>query len=313
MDASIFQSREWEDFKLATGYQKSHHVSDILVLQKKLPMGRSMLYSPMVSEQQLASIQNTDNRIQNDFFAEINKIARENNTIFYRMELNVPKTTNYKLPITNWTKSFEEMQPENNWVLDLTKSEEEILSGMKQKGRYNIKIAQDAGLTFTTSNLTDSKELEAFYDQYQKTGQRHKIAYRSKQYFTSLLEILGGKDYALACTVWHAQKPLASGIFILYGESALYLYGGSRDTERNLMAPYLLHWEMIKYAKEKGLKEYNFLGIAPDDDQNHPWAGITRFKKQFGGEQIDIVGCFDLPIKPSEYKIFKLAEKIRRH
>ena len=309
MDASIFQSNEWEEFKLRTGYQKSHHVSDILVLQKKLPMGRSMLYSPLVAEK------NYESRIKNNgFFEQIEQIAEENNAIFYRLELNIPIIHDSKFIIPErFIKAFEEMQPENNWVVDLTLSEEEILSGMKQKGRYNIKIAEEAGLTLTTSNLADSKELNAFFDQYQKTGQRHKIAYRSKQYFTTLLEILGGKGYALACTVWHAQKPLASGIFILFGESALYLYGGSSDEDRNLMAPYLMHWEMIKYAKEKGLKEYNFLGVAPDDDQNHPWAGITRFKKQFGGEQVNIVGCFDLPVKPLEYKAFKIAESIRRH
>lgn len=320
MDASIFQSKEWEEFKLATGYQKSHQVSDVLILQKKLPVGRTMLYSPMVSKAQVESIK------LSSYQDEITKIAKDNKSIFYRLELNIPQTTNYKLPAhnafgkadaggptTNWTKSFEEMQPENNWVLDISKNEEEILAGMKQKGRYNIKIAQDTELSLTTSNLADSKELNAFYNQYQKTGQRHKIAYRSKQYFTTLLEILGGKGYALACTVWHAQKPLASAIFILYGESALYLYGGSSDEERNLMAPYLLHWEMIKYAKNKGFKEYNFLGVAPNNDQNHPWAGITRFKKQFGGEQVDILGCYDLPYKQLEYKAFKIAEKIRRH
>ena len=204
------------------------------------------------------------------------------------------------------------MQPENNWVLDITKSEEEILAGMKQKGRYNIKIAQEANLILTGSNNPESKELDAFFDQYQKTGQRHKIAYREKQYFKTLLDIFGKKEYALACVVWHGQKPLASAIFLLFGKSALYLYGGSSDEERNLMAPYLLHWEMIKEAKSRCKDEYNFLGIAPNDDQNHPWAGITRFKKQFGGKQVDIVGSYDLVFKSIEYKAFKMAEKIRR-
>lgn len=204
------------------------------------------------------------------------------------------------------------MQPENNWVLDLTKSEEEILAEMKQKGRYNIKIAQSSGLTFTSSNEMKSKELDAFYEQYAKTGQRHKISYRSKNYFETMLEILGGKGYARAYTVWHGENALASAIIVLCGDSALYLYGGSSDEERGLMAPYLLHWEIIREAKNAGLSEYNFLGIAPDEDQNHPWAGITRFKKQFGGAQVDIEGCYDLPIKSLEYKIFKIAEKMRR-
>lgn len=312
MDTSVFQSKEWEDFKLKSGYEKSYRIQDILVLQKKLPLGRTMLYSPMVSQAQLDSMQHTDNRKLNDFIAQINKTSQENNAIFYRMELNVPKTDICHLSSVNFAKSFEEMQPEHNWVLDITKSEDEILAGMKQKGRYNIKIAQNSGLIFTSSNEINSKELDAFYEQYAKTGKRHKIAFRNKKYFDDLLEILGGKGYARACTVWHGKTPLASAIIIQYGEASLYLYGGSSDEERNLMAPYLLHWEIIKSAKTEGLKEYNFLGVAPDDNQNHPWAGITRFKKQFGGEQVDIEGSYDLPVKPLEYKAFKIAEKIRR-
>ena len=311
MDASIFQSKEWEEFKLATGYEKSYRVEDILILQKKLPAGRTMLYSPMVSKEQVESVK------LSSFREEIEKIARANNSIFYRLELNLPDEQEAKYKILNtkygFVKSFEEMQPENNWVLGLAQSEEEILAGMKQKGRYNIKIAQESNLTFTSSSEKDSKELNAFYDQYEKTGKRHKITFRSKQYFKTLLDILGSKGYAKAIAVWHGKKSLASAIIILHGESALYLYGGSSDEDRNLMAPYLLHWEIIKQEKAACQKEYNFLGVAPNDDPKHSWAGITRFKKQFGGEQVDILGCYDLPIKPLEYKMFKVAEKIRRH
>lgn len=308
MDTSVFQSKEWEEFKLATGYEKSYRINDILILQKKLPLGRSMLYSPLVAEK------NYESRIKNNGFIEqIGQIAKENCTIFYRLELNIPIIHNSQFTIhKRFYKAFEEMQPENNWVLDLTKSEEELLADMKQKGRYNIKISQNSELKMTSSSEKNSKELNAFYDQYQNTGKRHRISYRSKSYFEALLEILGGKGYAKAYTVWHGKNPLASAIIVLYGKSALYLYGGSSDEERNLMAPYLLHWEIIREAKEAGLKEYNFLGVAPDDNPKHPWAGITRFKKQFGGQQIDIAGCYDLPIRPLEYQAFKIAEKMRR-
>lgn len=304
MDLSLFQSPEWEKFKLSTGYEKSYRIQDILVLQKNLPFGRTMLYSPLVSQAQL--------RDTKQLVASISQLGEKNNSIFFRLELNIPIATNYNLPATGFVKSFEEMQPEHNWVIDLTKSEEDILAGMKQKGRYNIKIAQKSGLNFASSNKKDSPELDAFYNQYAKTGKRHNISYRGKNYFEALLEILGKKEYAKACTVWKNKIPLASAIMIFYGESVLYLYGGSNDKHRDLMAPYLLHWELIREAKKLDLKEYNFLGVAPNDDPKHPWAGITRFKKQFGGEQIDIAGCYDLPIKPFEYQIFKMAEKIRR-
>lgn len=303
MDCTIFQSPEWEEFKLKTGYEKSYRIGNILVLQKKLPLDRSMLYSPLVSDRDYKSA---------DFIKQIRKIASENKSIFYRLELNLPKSTDYKLPSTNFVKSFEEMQPEHNWVLNIDKSEEEILAGMKQKGRYNIKIAENADVKVTSSSDSDSKELKEFYEQYSATGKRHKISYRGHEYFTSLLAIFGKSDYARAYTAWHGEKALASAIILFYGQSALYLYGGSSDIDRNLMAPYLVHWQIIKDAKARNLKEYNFLGVAPNDDEKHPWAGITRFKKQFGGEQIDIAGSYDLPLRSIEYQAFKIAEKIRR-
>ena len=146
--------------------------------------------------------------------------------------------------------------------------------------------------------------------------QKKKVAFRGKAYFENLLDILGKIDYARAYAakskVDGKEVPLAAAIVIFYAEEALYLYGGSSDEHKNLMAPYLLHWKIMLDAKKAGMEKYNFLGIAPTEDPNHPWAGITRFKKQFGGEQRDIAGSYDLVLKPIEYQMFKIAEKIRR-
>ncbi|MFA4995869.1 MAG: peptidoglycan bridge formation glycyltransferase FemA/FemB family protein [Patescibacteria group bacterium] len=327
MNSSIYQTPEWEQFKLKTGYEKSYRIEDILVLQKKLPFGRTMLYSPMVSEHQLAGIQNADNRIQKDFVTGIKKVAEENNAIFYRLELDIPKelsTFHFPLSTRNFQKSFEEMQPENNWVVDITKTEDEILAQMKQKGRYNIRVAEKNNIEITSSDKA-GKELDVFYDLYSKTGKRKGVTYRGKAYFENLLDILGKIDYArtYAATAKINSKtvPLAAAVIIFYKKEALYLYGGSSDEYKNLMAPYLLHWKIMLDAKEKRIEKYNFLGVAPagtsplgeaTDDPSHPWAGITRFKKQFGGEQKDILGSYDLILKPLEYQLFKIAEKIRR-
>lgn len=290
---------------MTTGYQKSYWVGDVLILQKSLPFGRSMLYSPMISGSQIEETKSKN------FLQQINKIAAENKSIFYRLELN---TADEKLaPSVNsgFIKSFEEMQPEHNWLVDLTQSEDQLLAGMKQKGRYNIKIAEKNNLTVTYS-ATSGRELNSFYNQYAKTGSRHKISYRQKKYFEQLLDILGANDYARAYIAWHEKTALASAIIVYSKASALYLYGGSSEERREMMAPYLLHWKIMNEAKEKGCKEYNFLGVAPDDSPEHPWSGITRFKKQFGGFQVDVLGCYDLPIRKLEYKSFKVAEIIRR-
>lgn len=332
---NIFQSKEWEELKLKTGYQKSYWVDDILVLQKNLPFGYSMLYSPMVCEAELRRIVNNELRIKNDFIEGIQKIAQLSNSIFFRFELNVLFDHNSQFIIHNSTlgfaKAFEEMQPEHTLVLDLTKSEEEILAQMKQKGRYNIKIAEKSGVEIETPQGTCREQsrigeaLDSFYDLYSKTGKRHGISHRAKSYFASLLEILGKSGYARVYTAYIKSKVegqkskgsnnkiiLAAAIMVYSGDTAIYMFGASSDEYRNLMAPYALHWRMIRDAKSEGYKYYDFFGIAPDDNQHHPWAGVSRFKHQFGGEQVDTIGSYDLILKPVQYQLFKIAEKIRR-
>jgi len=313
---TIFQTKEWEEIKLKTGYQKSFWVDGILVLMKELPLGRSMLYSPMVTSDQVESLKSKVTSTK--FFDELKAIAKKEKAIFYRLELDVPQlpTPNSQLLTSQgFVKAFEEMQPEHTLILDLTDSEEEILAQMKQKGRYNIKVAKKNGVLVTSEDLSE-KAVSTFYQLYRQMGKRHRITSRGQEYFSTLLEILSRKGYA---RVYNAsletegkEIPLASAIILSFDGRATYLYGGSDNEHKNLMAPYLLHWQAICDAKEAGLKEYDFFGIAPNDDPNHPWGGVTRFKKQFGGNEIAILGSYDLILNKPEYLIFKILEKIRR-
>ncbi len=312
---SIFQSKEWEEFKLKTGYQKSYWIDGILVLQKNLPFGHSMLYSPMISQAQLDRIKNSELRIK-QFLQKIRVIAKENNSVFYRLEATVSsiELNSYRLILTAFKKAFEEMQPEHTLVLDLTKSEEQLLSGMKQKCRYNIKLAAKNNIEIRKSE--EQSDIDKFYELYFSTAKRHHISCRSKSYFNLLLEILGRSGYAQVYTaeakIEGKIRTLASAIIVYSGETAVYMFGASSDEYKNLMAPHLLHWQIIQDAKAASYLKYDFFGIAPDDNPKHPWAGITRFKTQFGGEQLDLIGSYDLIIQPLKYQLFKLAEKIRR-
>jgi len=314
---NLFQNPEWESFKLATGYQKSYRIDDVLVLQKNLPLGFSMLYSPMV---------NNEERIMNNGFLEqIKGIARDNRSIFYRLELDVPlHNSSFIIHHSLFKKAFEEMQPEHTLILDISKSEDEILKQMKPKGRYNIKVAQKNQI-----KVVEEKDTINFFKLYSSMSQRHNISHRNAAYFQKLIDILGVKGY---CKVFTAvleqnnelriknggenkkadQIPIASVIISFYGDKAIYLFGGSSDSHKNLMAPYLLQWTAIREAKSQGCTEYDFFGTAPPDKPNHPWRGVTDFKKKFGGQEIKLAGSWDLILRPLEYQLFKIAEKIRR-
>ncbi len=276
-----------------------------------------MLYSPMV---------NNEERIMNNRFLEqIKDIARDNRSIFYRLELDVPlHNSSFINHHSLFKKAFEEMQPEHTLVLDISKPEDEILKQMKQKGRYNIKVAQKNQI-----NIVEEKDTKNFFKLYSSMSQRHNISHRNSAYFQKLIDILSTKGY---CKVFTAvvkqnnelrikndaedkkanQIPIASVIISFYQDKAIYLFGGSSDEYKNLMAPYLLQWTAIREAKSRGCTEYDFFGIAPPNEPNHPWRGVTDFKKKFGGQEIRLAGSWDLILRPFEYNLFKIAEKIRR-
>lgn len=304
---SIFQTKEWEDLKLQTGYQKRYRLEDILVLQKNIAFGRTMLYSPRVSEEQLAKKFENGEKTK-IFFEKIKDIAKKNKSIFYRLELDIPLTHNSKFVVPEgFVKSFEEMQPEHTLVLDISKSEEEILKQMKQKGRYNIKIADKHKV-----EVKKSRKIDNFYKLYIETAKRQKITFREKQYFQKLIDILEPKGY---CEVFEAStegEVLATAIVTFFKGRSTYLFGSSSRKNNKAMAPYKLHWKIIQDAKERGCREYDFFGVAPENKPNHPWAGVTSFKEKFGGKRVSLMGSYDLILKPLEYKLFKVAEKVRR-
>jgi lipid II:glycine glycyltransferase (peptidoglycan interpeptide bridge formation enzyme) len=300
--ATIFQTPEWEKFKLKTGWQKSWRVFDILVLEKKIPLLGSMLYAPVANRDQ------TKLATQKIFLDKIFEIAKESKAFLFRLESGESNDSDINPMKAGYIKAFEEMQPEHTFLIDLLKTEGDILKEMKPKGRYNIRVAEKHGV-----KISSQGKINNFYQLYQKMAKRQKITYRKMDYFQKLLDLLGKKDYVQVFEARSKEnKLLASAIIVFYQDTATYLFGGSSDEDRQLMAPYKLHLETIREAKNRGCRYYDMFGIAPNDDPKHPWAGVTRFKRQFGGQEFIALGSWDKVYSPIKYFLFKLAEKIRR-
>ncbi|MCR4940631.1 MAG: peptidoglycan bridge formation glycyltransferase FemA/FemB family protein [Treponemataceae bacterium] len=207
-------------------------------------------------------------------------------------------------------KSLTDVQPPDTVLLPLDKSEEELLAKMKPKWRYNIRLAEKKGVTVKPLG---AEGIDAFYSVFMETAARDKIAVHAKDYYRSLLE-LSSKGQKIKTTLYIAEHEgdVLAGIITLFTETeAVYLYGASSDHKRNLMPAYLLQWTAIKDAKAFGSKVYDFYGIPPTDDENHPMHGLFRFKTGFGGNIVHRVGSLDMPLKAATYKVYILLEKIR--
>jgi len=105
---------------------------------------------------------------------------------------------------------------------------------------------------------------------------------------------------------------LAAIVVLFRGKEATYLYGASSNNKRNLMAPYALQWRAMQDAKEMGCKNYDLFGIPPNEDPEHPMAGLYRFKTGFGGQIIHRPGSWDFAYNGFIYNLFSIAEKLRK-
>ena len=216
----------------------------------------------------------------------INKIAKAvpKNTIFINFEL----TDDIKLSLLK----FKARQPLQTLILDLTQSEDELLNHMQAKTRYNINLAQKKSLEFTAIDV------DKFYRVLEKTSGRQDFRIYPNHYFAKLPET--AKFFGVS----NNSQIISVGCFYTFGVTVTYLHGGSDYKHRALMAPYLLHWEAVKYFKSQGLTYYDFWGI---DDAR--WPGVTRFKLGFGGKIKNYPGSYVKILKPFWFKIYQITKR----
>ncbi|HEX6509634.1 MAG TPA: peptidoglycan bridge formation glycyltransferase FemA/FemB family protein [Chloroflexota bacterium] len=183
------------------------------------------------------------------------------------------------------------------WV-DVSSPDEEILARQKQKTRYNIRLAAKRGVVVRAGGV---EELAAWYEMYASTARRDGFTIHDLNYYHLVLQLLQPAEMANLLLAYHDDELLA-GIFVFsLGAKAQYMYGASSDHKRNLMAPYLVQWEGMRWAKTRGASVYDLWGI-PDrlDERDELW-GVYRHKRGYGGDIVRYVGAFDFVRSPLQH------------
>lgn len=197
-----------------------------------------------------------------------------------------------------------EVDAERCWVLDIHKSEEEILQGMRKTTRYEIRRALK--MDIEVKSTTKDADLTHFSELYKETSKRH--GFVSHGSIIEEFEYFASHNQAILLLGYFEQTLIASAIILFYGGQAIYHHGASRPSK--IPVSYLLQWHAILEAKRRGISLYNFYGIAPEDKPNHPWNGLTLFKKGFGGYEKRYMHAHDYAVSPL-YIVPKLIESIR--
>ena len=185
---------------------------------------------------------------------------------------------------------------ETTWLLDLSKSEDELLADMNKNHRNLIRRCKKENVEIFKSSV--EKDLEEFNKLHDFTAKRHNFHRFSNDYVKKEFNAFLPNDEVI---IWKAYLPNGkldtSAVIYYYGNMACYRHGASLVQNNKIPTSYLLQWESIREAKSRGMSYYNFWGIAPEgSSKKHPFYGITHFKKGFGGQQKDLLHCQDLPI-----------------
>lgn len=205
-------------------------------------------------------------------------------------------------------------QPAATSMIDLTKDEQELLDNMHEKTRYNVRLADRKGVSVRVAS--SDEDIQAFLQLNKETASRDKFISRSDAYIKRTVQTLRDVGMSRIRIAEYNNEPLAMSIEISFGDTVTYLYGASGSQHRNVMAPYALHWHAIQQAKKDGFRFYDLYGVNPANKESFyykkTWEGITRFKKGWGGTQIDYIGTWECPVQPFFYAGIRLMRFIGR-
>lgn len=215
--------------------------------------------------------------------------------------------------------SFHPLFTKYTFILDITPTEETLLSHMHPKTRYNIRVATKHNVKIVEDN--SERGFEDFMKLYEETTDRQKFYAHTPRYHKLLWETLGkgknakGLDYHLLHARLEAEgkeKTLTSWVLFSFHDELYYPYGASSREHREMMASNLIMWESIRLGKKKKLKTFDMWGaLGPEPDTTDPWYGFHKFKQGYGAVLTEFVGSYDLVINPAMYEVVKLADKLR--
>jgi lipid II:glycine glycyltransferase (peptidoglycan interpeptide bridge formation enzyme) len=304
----ILQTFEWGELKSEFGWTSYRFGTNGLVFQilmRKLPFGLKIAYIPK-------GIINTENDV---LWKLIDEFCISKKAIFLKYEQD---SFIGALDHNRVDRKFIEskpIQPKSTIEIDLKGSESDWLERMKQKTRYNIKLAIKKGI-----QIEETDDISTFYQLMLDTSKRDNFGVHSKKYYQLVFDLFSPSNKVALLIAKYEQTPLAGLMIFRSGDRSWYFYGASNNLERNRMPTYLLQFEAMKWAKSQGCTSYDLWGI-PDDEveilerdfnsrSDGLW-GVYRFKRGFGGVIKRASPAYDRVYNPFLYKMINTFQKIR--
>lgn len=341
------QSYEWGEFREKTGIQVIRRgFYDPKSGSKKLLKGFTLTIHKIPKTPFTIGYLPKSDLPDSDMLHELIKIGREENCIHIQLEPNIIKrnlsktgienyenenldfTENCKLKIKNLSiaPAAHPLFTKYTFILDLTKTEEELLKNMHPKARYNIKVAQKHGVEVTEDNTDEA--FENYLRLMRETTKRQKFYAHTENYHRIMRQVLSeyksnsgqmkneqlknDKLTTHLLTAKYQNKILTAWMLFVFKDTLYYPYGASSSEHRQVMSSSLVMWEAIKFGKKLGLKKFDMWGaLGPNPDPKDPWFGFHNFKEKYAPDHVEFIGSYDLIINPALYQVYKFADKLR--
>lgn len=313
-ESNFLQSWYWGQFHSALGnviqrtgfYVSNELVGVMLSVVENAKRGRYLTVpgGPIIDWKDDASVRS--------FVNEVRKIAKENNCVFVRVRPQL-ESTDFSRNLfvkLGFRDAPMHLHAELTSQLDITKSEEELMAGMKKNTRYDIRKTDSLGIKVSWNE--DTSSIRRFYETEIETAKRQNFVPFSFEYLNHQFKIFSDARKVVMYTAELNKKLLAQAFIIFYGEEAVYHYGASTEEGRKYPGAYAIQWEAIKEAQRRKLKRYNFWGVSPIDNPNHRFAGLSLFKRGFGGEDFEYLHAQDLVINSARYMLNLIVESMRK-
>ncbi|PZM84911.1 hypothetical protein DLH72_02655 [Candidatus Gracilibacteria bacterium] len=307
---SIWQTKAWQEMLKKSGQvEKTIEFQNIFIEKRKIGLSEFGLFVLGINFENL----------NENILKELKNICKKEKSLFLQLEsytlplthLSPKERGDYYLQTHNFQKKYyKKFITPYTAIIDLKKSEEEILAEMKPKGRYNIRLAEKKGVKVSEFPKTE-QNIKIFYDLMMQTTSRDNFFGNTLNYYKIFLKSIESSKLLFA---EYEGNIIAAGIFTYEQKIAIYYYGASTSDKnfRNLMAPYLLQWEAIKIGKNLGCEIYDFLGIAGEGEENSSLAGVTDFKLKFTKSGIKVSESLIFVNKKLKYLFINILRKIRK-
>jgi lipid II:glycine glycyltransferase (peptidoglycan interpeptide bridge formation enzyme) len=321
--AHILQSQQWAEIKRQNGWLAEYLLwigpdqkpaAAAVLHRKRVPMlPVCLLYAPRGP---LLDWSNAGLRHQ--VLADLHRHARENQAIFLKIDPEVPLAwsedplarvdedavglqVRTEMERAGWIFSQDQLQFRNTVLLDISPSEDVLLQRMKQKTRYNIRLAERKGVVIRDGTTAD---LELLYHMYAETSMRDHFAIRSKEYYLDVWSRLMRNGIAQPLIAEVGGQPVSAVIVFIFARRGYYFYGMSTEAHRDKMPNHLLQWHAILLCKARGCLTYDFWGAPDEFHPEDSMYGVYRFKEGFTGRVLFGLGAWDDPIHPMLYRFY---------